>query len=84
MAVFFLVSFFCEMFCKKFLICAECVPTLAITVHGIASVSINILLGVINKMMGKKFKKMTKYFPKHSSMFIIIIQSCTYKIINAF
>lgn len=44
------------MFCKK-LICAECVPTLAITVHGIASVSINILLSVINKMMEKKSRK---------------------------
>lgn len=69
------------MFCKKFLICAECVPTLAITVHGIASVSINILLGVINKMMGKKIQEHDKVVPK---MFIIIIQSCTYKIINAF
>lgn len=52
------------MFCKKFLICAECVPTLAITVHGIASVSINILLGVINKMMGKKIQENDKVVPK--------------------
>lgn len=63
MAVFFLVSFFCEMFCKKFLICAECVPTLAITVHGIASVSINILLSVINKMMEKN-QENDKVVPK--------------------
>lgn len=52
------------MFCKKFLICAECVPTLAITVHGIASVSINILLSVINKMMEKKFQENDKVVPK--------------------
>lgn len=52
------------MVCKKFLICAECVPTLAITVHGIASVSINILLGVINKMMGKKIQEHDKVVPK--------------------
>lgn len=52
------------MCCKKFLICAECVPTLAITVHGIASVSINILLGVINKIMGKKIQENDKVVPK--------------------
>lgn len=41
-----------------------CTNTLAITVHGIASVSINILLGVINKMMGKKIQENDKVVPK--------------------
>lgn len=64
MAVFFLFLFFARCFAKNFKICAECVPTLAITVHGIASVSINILLGVINKMMGKKIQENDKVVPK--------------------
>lgn len=42
------------MFCKKFLICVECVLILVIIVYGIVLVSINILFGVINKMIGKK------------------------------
>lgn len=39
-------------------------PTLAINVHGIASVSNNILLSVINKMMEKKNQKNDKVVSK--------------------